>query len=147
MRIVEHVARILLALVFVIFGSNGFLSFLPAELPPGPAGQFLGILIRSHYVLFVCAVMVIGGLLLLANRFVALGLALLGPVLVNILVFHVTLQPAMIGLPVFLALLWFFLFWRSWSAFSSLFKAKLLQSNDNLKADSLKTSRTKGVEG
>lgn len=124
MRIAVHIARILLALVFVIFGSNAFLSFIPAMLPPGPAGQFLGILISSHYVLYVGAVMVVGGLLLLANRYAALGLALLGPVLVNILIFHISLQPSMIGLPLFLTLLWFFLFWRYWPAFSPLFEAK-----------------------
>lgn len=124
MKIAAHIARIVLALAFVIFGSNAFLSFIPAMLPTGPAGQFLSILISSHYVLYVSAVMVVSGLLLLANRYVALGLALLGPVLVNILVFHITLAPSMIGLPLFLTLLWFFLFWRNWPAFSRLFEAK-----------------------
>jgi uncharacterized membrane protein YphA (DoxX/SURF4 family) len=88
MKIATLIARILLGLVFFVFGLNPFLHFLPAIMPPGVAGQFLSLLIETHYVYFVGAVQLVGGALLLANRYVPLALTLLGPVIVNILLYH-----------------------------------------------------------
>src|SRR6266436_6465274 len=85
MKIAALIARLLLGLIFVVFGLNPFLRFIPATLPPGLAGDFLNVLIQSHYVLFIGAVQVAGGALLLLNRYVPLALTLLGPVIVNIL--------------------------------------------------------------
>jgi len=68
MKIATIIAQVLMGIEFVVFGSNAFLHFLPATLPPGLGGQFLSILLESKYVLFVGAVQVIGGLLLLVNR-------------------------------------------------------------------------------
>src|ERR1700755_1154609 len=81
MRIVVVIARVLLGLMFVFFGMNGFLNFLPAPPLTGVPGAFLGALITSHYVYLVCAVQVLGGLLLVVNQFVPLGVALLAPVI------------------------------------------------------------------
>ena len=83
MKIATIIAQVLVGLVFVVFGSNAFLHFLPAVLPPGVGGEFLGILFASKYVLFVGGVQVVGGALVLANRYVTLGLTLLGPVIVR----------------------------------------------------------------
>jgi putative oxidoreductase len=80
MKIATLIARILLGLMFLVFGLNPFLHFLPAVLPSGLAGQFLNVLLQSHYVLFIGAVQVAGGVLLLVNRYVPLALTLLGPV-------------------------------------------------------------------
>ena len=120
MKIVSIIARILLGLIFFIFGLNGFLNFLHAPLPAGLAGTFLHVLIASHFVVFVSAVQVIAGALLLVNRFVPLALALLAPVLYNILVFHITMQPS--GLPpgLFATILWIFLVWRLRAYFAPL---------------------------
>jgi putative oxidoreductase len=85
MKISALIARILLGLVFVVFGLNGFLNFIKGPLPSGLAGQFLGALMQSHFVLVISAVELAGGALLLANRYVPLGLVLLGPVIVNII--------------------------------------------------------------
>src|SRR5437899_5972262 len=83
-----------MGLIFFVFGLNGFLNFIPAPpLPTGVAGQFIGALFQSHYLYFVAAVQVIGGALLLVNRYVPLALVLLGPVIVNILVFHILMDP------------------------------------------------------
>jgi len=85
MKIAALIARLLLGLIFVVFGLNGFLNFLSmGPMPTGVAGQFIGALFQSHYLHAVAAVQVVGGLLLLVNRFVPLALVLLGAVIANI---------------------------------------------------------------
>ena len=101
------VERLLLGLIFLVFGLNGFLHFLPMKPPPpGNAAQFLGALASSHYTAPIFALQAIGGVLLLAGRFVPLGLTLLGPIVVNIFLFHALMEPQ--GLPIALVavLLW-----------------------------------------
>jgi len=94
MKIVTIIARVLLGLIFVVFGSNIFLHFIPMPPPsPGPAGDFSKALFVTHYLHVVGALQVIGGLLLLIGRFVPLGLTLLGPVIVNIVLFHALMAP------------------------------------------------------
>lgn len=127
MKIVAIIARILLGLMFLVFGLNPFLHFLPMIPPPGMAGTFLGVLISSHYVYFVAAVQVIAGVLLLVNQFVPLALALLAPVIANILVFHLTMQPA--GLPpgILATILWIILAWRLRAYFAPLLVQKAVE--------------------
>ena len=97
MKIVGHIARILLGLIFLVFGLNGFLHFIPMPPPTGLAGQFSGALAASHFFTVVFLVQLVGGLLLLSNRFVALGLTILGPIIVSIVLFHALMAPS--GLP------------------------------------------------
>jgi len=118
------IARVLMGLIFVFFGLNGFLQFLKAPMPTGLAGEFLTVLFQSHYVLFICVVQVVGGLLLLVNRYVPLALTLLGPVIVNIILYHLLLNPAAAQLAVVVTILWFFLFYRYRQNFSGLFVQK-----------------------
>jgi putative oxidoreductase len=107
MKIVVLIARILLGLVFLVFGLNGFLNFLPmGPLPTGLAGQFVTVLFQSHYVLFVSGIQVLGGALLLVNRYVPLALVLLGPVIVNILLFHLLLNRTGLAVAIVVAILW-----------------------------------------
>src|SRR2546423_13408945 len=95
MKIVTLVARLLLGLMFVVFGLNGFLNFLNmGPMPSGLAGQFIGALALSHYFWVVAGLQVAGGALLLVNRYVPLGLVLLGPVIVNINLYYVFLNPS-----------------------------------------------------
>jgi uncharacterized membrane protein YphA (DoxX/SURF4 family) len=122
MKIAILIARLLLGLICVVFGLNGFLNFLSmGPMPTGLAGQFIGALILSHYFWVVAAVQVIGGVLLLVNRFVPLGLVLLGPVIVNILLYHVFLNPAGIGLAIVVAILWLIVFYGHRQYFSGIF--------------------------
>src|SRR5258707_2173294 len=101
MKIVTIIARSLLGLIFVVFGSNMFLHFIPMPPPPeGPAREFMTALFMSHYLYVIGALQVVGGLILLSGRRVPLGLALLGPVIVNILCFHILMAPA--GFPMVL---------------------------------------------
>ncbi|GIV57353.1 MAG: hypothetical protein KatS3mg042_0266 [Rhodothermaceae bacterium] len=88
-------ARYVLGLMLVVFGLNGFLQFLPMPTPPEAAGRFLGAMIETGYLLpLVKLVELTVGVLLLANRFVPLALVLLAPVSVNIIAFHLFLDPA-----------------------------------------------------
>jgi putative oxidoreductase len=121
MKILVLISRILLGLVFVVFGLNGFLHFIPATMPPGLAGQFAGAMFLSHYILVVAAIQVISGVLLLVNRYLPLAIALLGPVIFNILLFHIFLFPQGLVIAVVVAVLWIILFVRYREYFSGLF--------------------------
>lgn len=129
MKIVTLIARNLLGLMFVVFGLNGFLHFIPQPPPPiGTAGQFLGALGASHYMVPVFLLQLIGGALLLSNRFVPLALVLLGPIIVNILLYHVLMDPA--GLPPGMVALVLWLVVFSWvrSAFAGVFAMRTAPS-------------------
>ncbi|HEX3229314.1 MAG TPA: DoxX family membrane protein, partial [Pyrinomonadaceae bacterium] len=122
MKIVILIARLLLGLVFFVFGLNGFLNFLSmGPMPTGLAGQFIGALFQSHYLWVVAGLQVVGGLLLLVNRFVPLALVLLGPVIVNILLYHLFLNLAGIALAIVVTILWFIVFYGHRQYFSGIF--------------------------
>ena len=122
MKIAVLIARLLLGLVFVVFGLNGFLNFLDmGPMPSGLAGQFIGALALSHYFWVVAALQVIGGALLLVNRFVPLGLVLLGPVIVNIILYHVFLNPAGMLMAIVVAIMWLIVFYAYRQYFSGIF--------------------------
>jgi putative oxidoreductase len=122
MKIVNLIVRLLLGLVFVVFGLNGFLHFIPMPPPTGTAAQFLGALFVSHYLVAVFLLQLIPGVLLLINRFVPLALTLLGPVIVNILLFHISMNPAGLPLPLLVTVLWLVTAWSVRSAFAGLFQ-------------------------
>ncbi len=121
MKIAVSIARILLGMLFLVFGLNGFLHFIPLPPPTGLAGQYMGALFVSHYLTVVFLLQVIGGALLLANRFVPLALTLLGPVLVNILLFHSFMAPAGLSLALVTTLLWLVVFSGVRRAFTGIF--------------------------
>jgi putative oxidoreductase len=125
MKILTNISRFLLALVFTVFGLNGFLHFIPAPPPSGVAGQFLGAMFVSKYLLFVFAIQLIAGVLLFVNRFVPLALALLAPVIANILLFHSLMAPSGIGLALFVAILWAVVFASVRSAFAGIVEARV----------------------
>ena len=125
MKVVAIIARILLGLMFVVFGLNPFLKFLPMPPLEGVWGQFLGALVVSHYVWLVGAVQVISGVLFLIGRYVPLAIALSGPVVLNIIAYHVTMQPSGSQLAVFATICWTILFWRYRASFAPLWVAKL----------------------
>jgi uncharacterized membrane protein YphA (DoxX/SURF4 family) len=125
MKIVVSIARILLGLLFTVFGLNGFLHFIPMQQPTGLAGQYMGSLFLSHYLVVVFLLQLIGGVLLLVNRFVPLALLLLGPVIVNILLFHVFMAPQGLPLALFAVVLWLTVFVAVRNAFRGVFEQKV----------------------
>ena len=107
MRIASIIARYLLGLIFLVFGLNGFLHFIPMPPPKGAlAAQFGGAIFASHYWVVVFGIQVLGGVLLLVNRFVVLALVLLGPVIVNIFFFHALMAPEGLPLAIVVVVLW-----------------------------------------
>jgi putative oxidoreductase len=124
MRIASAIARYLTGVIFLVMGLNGFFHFIPLPPPGGIAGQFMGALYVSHYLWVIFAFQVVGGLLLLVNRYVPLAVALLAPVLVNILTFHVLMAPAGLPMALFVAILWTTTFIQVRPAFSGLFQSR-----------------------
>jgi putative oxidoreductase len=117
MKTTIQTARVLLGLLFLVFGLNGFLHFIPSPQPSGLAGQFLGAMFVSHYLNVVFALQVAAGVLLLANRFVAAALTILAPLLFNIALFHAFLSPVGYAPAIIAIALWSIVFASQRKAF------------------------------
>lgn len=115
-------ARILLGLAMLAAGVMNILH-LNRQSMPGDAGLFLSLLATHGYMTVVALVMVVGGLLLLVGRFVPLGLTLLGPVVVNILLFHLLLAHAGLPIALLVVALELFLIFAYRLAFRGVFSA------------------------
>jgi len=124
MKTGSTIARYLAGVIFLVFGLNGFLHFIPLPPPSGVAGQFMGALFVSHYLTLIFALQVIGAVLLLANRYVPLALAILAPVIVNIVSFHALMAPNGLPLALFVTVLWALVFVHVRSAFTGLFQSR-----------------------
>lgn len=112
MKYVIIIVRVLLGLMFAVFGSNAFLHFIPMPEMHGQAGAFIGALASSGYIYVIGALQVVGGLCLLVGaRFVPLGLILLGPVIVNIVLYHIFLDQQGLPMAICIALASLFLLW------------------------------------
>jgi len=97
-------------------------------MPTGLAGQFIGALFQSHYYWVVAALQIVGGVLLLVNRFVPFALVVLGPIIVNILLYHLFLNIGGIGLAIVVTILWFIVFYAHRQYFSGIFVQRASQS-------------------
>jgi len=124
MKTMFHISRLLLGLIFTVFGLNGFLHFIHMPLPTGVAGQFLGAMFVSHYLVAVFGVQLAGGVLLLVNRYVAIALTILGPVIVNIVLFHALMEPSGLPLALVTVVLWSLVFVSIRTAFAGIFAAR-----------------------
>jgi hypothetical protein len=120
MKIATIIARVLLGLMFVVFGSNGFLHFIPTPPMEGPSAAFIGAMADTGYLKAIAAIQVIGGAILLVGRYVPLGLTLLGPVIVNILFFHIFIDRSGLLIALVVSALALFLLWRNRTAFAGL---------------------------
>jgi uncharacterized membrane protein YphA (DoxX/SURF4 family) len=125
MKILTLVARILLGLAFLVFGLNGIFNFIPVPpIPPGLMKDFSTVMATSHYMAAVGIFEVVAAILFLINRYVPLALVLIGPVIVNILIFHILIAPASIGPGIFVTICWFIVFRSVRGAFAGIFQAK-----------------------
>jgi uncharacterized membrane protein YphA (DoxX/SURF4 family) len=126
MKIVVLIARILLGLMFLVFGLDKLYVFIPPGPPPtGAAGQFVNALTSSHYIMVVGVLESVGGLLLLFNRYVPVALTILAPIIVNILVVGILLMPMALPSGLVVTALWFLVFWSVRSAFAGVFEARV----------------------
>jgi hypothetical protein len=114
-------ARFLLGAVFFVFGLSGFLNFIPqppATAVPAGAAAFGAALMHTGYLFqLLKGTEVIAGAALLANRFVALALAVLAPIVINIVAFHAFLAPGEIGVAAVVLVLEIYLAWAYRTAF------------------------------
>ena len=123
MKILTIIARVLLGLIFLFFGSNVFLHFLPMPpLPQGLAGLYLKAFLDSGYVYIIGGMQLIAGLLLLIGRFVPLGLTVLAAVIFNIWAFHILMAPEGFPPALVVTVLELFLLWQYRTAFAPLLK-------------------------
>ena len=122
MKIIATIARYLMGFLFTVFGLNGFLHFLPMGSPPPLAAQFFGAMVQSHYMAVVFALQLVCGLMLLANRYVPFALTILGPIIFNIILFHVFMEPSGLPLAALVTLLWVIVAYRARSVFVVLFQ-------------------------
>jgi putative oxidoreductase len=125
MKIASIFARYLLGLIFMVFGLNGFLHFIPQPPPTNPVAiQFLVAVSASHFAAFFFLLQVVGGLLLLFGFFVPLALTLLAAELYNILAFHLTMAPGSIMPALVASFLWILVFRQYRESFKGIFSAK-----------------------
>lgn len=125
-RIVTAIVRVLLGLAFLVFGLNGFLNFIPTpkNLPPDVITVSTG-LMKGGYMAVVSATEIIVAALLLINRFVPLALAMLAPIVVGIITFHITIAPATIVPGIMVLTMELYLAWAYRGAFRPMLRAKI----------------------
>jgi uncharacterized membrane protein YphA (DoxX/SURF4 family) len=125
MKVATIILRILLGLVFVAFGINKLHQFFPTgSAPTGVAADFIGAMVSTKYFAIVGFLEALGGLFLIANRFVPLGLTILGPIIVNIFLTGLLMDQHGIPMAGAVVAVWLLLFWRYKNNFTPLFEAK-----------------------
>jgi hypothetical protein len=128
MKTAVLIARFLLGVIFVVFGLNGFVPFLPQPEMPQAAMAFFGALAATGFMLpLLFATQVVGGVLLLLGM-VPLGVLVLTPVIVHIVGFHLFLAPDGLPFAIVVAALGVFLAWAYRRAYRSLFAASAVPS-------------------
>lgn len=125
MKIAVLIARILLGLLFLVSGLNFFFHFFPMQPIPGDAGTLAMLMFQHGWFSFIGILYVVGGMLVLIGRFLPIGLVLLGPIIVIILLFHVTLNPSGIGPGLVAAALEIFLIYECRTHFRALFESNV----------------------
>ncbi len=114
--------RILLGILFLVFGLNGFFHFLPMPPMQGDSQAFIMLLVTSKLLYVIKGIEVACSILLLTGFFVPLALTLLAPVIFNIFWFHVTLAPEGAPMAIGIVVATLFLMWNYRKAWSPLFK-------------------------
>ena len=126
MKLTSSIARCLLGLIFLVFGMNHYLNFIPSgPMPAGLAGQFFSVLAASHYLYVIAFFEIAPAVLLLVNRFVPLALVVLGPVIVNILITGLLISALALPMATLLVILWLLSAWRVRSVFFPLFHQRV----------------------
>jgi uncharacterized membrane protein YphA (DoxX/SURF4 family) len=130
-RFLPTIARILMGLMFLVFGLNGFLNFIPQPKEPMAPGAmaFAGALMQTGYMMpLVMGTQLLVGILLLLNIFVPLALALIAPIIVGIVTFHVFLAPSTLAPGLVILLLDLYLAWAYRKAFAPMLAMRVRPS-------------------
>ena len=121
--IAAHIARVLLGLIFLVFGLNGFLHFIPMPSPTGAAADFsMGLFKGQYFFPLMAFIQVVSGVLLLSGTLVPLALLLLSPIVVNIFFFHLALDPSGLGMAIFIVAAIILLAVYYWPVYKPVFK-------------------------
>jgi putative oxidoreductase len=132
MIIAAIISRYLLGLLFTVFGLNGFLRFIPQPRPPNPVAlQFMIAVSVSRLMGMVLLVQLIGVVLFIGGRFVPLAIAVLAPVLLNFLNYHLTMDPGSIGGALVATNFGAILFLCHRSRFAGIFRARPEEDKNN----------------
>jgi uncharacterized membrane protein YphA (DoxX/SURF4 family) len=124
MRVVVIIARVVLGLVFFVFGLNGLHPFMQNPPAPPAAAAFFGALFATRYMFFlIFGTQVLGGALLLIGVAVPFALTILAPVIVNIVFFHIFLSPALLPMALVVTAFELFLAWHYRAVFAPLFSS------------------------
>ena len=113
-RALETFARVALGLIFFIAGLDGFIDVLPHPSRPLPerAILFVGALLKSGYFFpRLKGTELVAGAAFLSKRLAPLAVAVIAPVIINILAFHVFLAPEGVPLALVLLVLEVYLAW------------------------------------
>ena len=113
MKILANISRFLLGLIFAVLGLNGLSHFI------------LGVLFVSNYLLVTFALQLISGVLLLINRYVPFAVTILSPIMMNVLLYGLLMNPAGFGFAFFVAILWVVVLVSVRSAFAGIFEARV----------------------
>jgi putative oxidoreductase len=129
MRVATLLARVLLGGLFVVLGLNFFLHFLamPAPEPDSAPARFFGVMGTSGWMHVVSVCQIVGGLLVLSGVLTPLGLVVLGPVIVNIQLYHLFIDHQFVPLAVGVLILEIFLIYRYWPHFAPVFDTNTRQ--------------------
>jgi len=120
MKVLLTISRFLLGLIFIVFGLNGLYTFIPVpEYHP-----FMEIMVSTRFIVVVKVLEIIGGILLVSGRFTVLALIILGPIIVNILLYHLFIDPRNMVVGFVNLLLYSFIAYSYRSYFKHLFERK-----------------------
>jgi uncharacterized membrane protein YphA (DoxX/SURF4 family) len=132
-RYLPAIARILMGLIFFVFGLNGFLHFIPQPkdvMPEGATALMTGFMKSGYMMSLIFGTQVLVGLLLLINCFVPLALALIAPVIVNIIAFHLCLMPSTIAPGIVVLVLELYLAWSYRKVFAPMLALRVKPGGD-----------------
>ena len=100
MRYVPMIARVLLGLIFFVFGLMGLLNLVPPppNMPEKLQTFMAGMMATGYFMTLLKGTEVVCGLLLLLGAYVPLALVVLAPIVLNIFLVHAFMEPS--GLPI-----------------------------------------------
>lgn len=128
MRVAVLISRVLMGLIFVVFGANMLFPFLPTPpIPPGPVRDFTTVMSSTHYLWVVGFFQLVPGILLIVNRYVPLALTVLAAQIVNILTTHIFVMKGsgLFPAPILVVIMWLIVFWSVRSAFAGIFQQRV----------------------